>query len=127
MQGQEWQDAVSVLIVDDTPENLLLLEALLHGLDVNVAQARSGAEALREAQTREFALILLDVRMPDMDGIQTAARIREPSPSAQMPIIFLTAYDPRRAEILKGYQGRRSRFPIQTLGVTHASTHLQTP
>jgi CheY-like chemotaxis protein len=94
MQGQEGQDAVSILIVDDTPENLQLLEALLRGLDVNVVQARSGAEALREAQAREFALILLDVRMPGMDGIKTAALIREDSRSAQTPIIFLTAYDP---------------------------------
>jgi signal transduction histidine kinase len=94
---------VSVLLVDDRPPNLLSLEAALEGLGVAVAQARSGDEALRHLLTRDFAVVLLDVEMPGMDGYETAALMRSRERSRHTPIIFLTALDANPAAVFKGY------------------------
>jgi len=85
-------EKVDILIVDDLPEKLLVLETVLQSLGQNLVLARSGAEALREILKREFAVILLDVNMPDIDGIETASLIRRYKKSAYTPIIFITAY-----------------------------------
>ncbi len=82
---------VSILIVDDRPEKLLALEAVLEELNQNIVRAYSGREALRHVLNQEFAVILLDVNMPDMDGFETATLIRQRRNSAHVPIIFLTA------------------------------------
>src|SRR5689334_2801819 len=82
---------VSILIVDDRPEQLLALEAVLEDLGQNIVRAYSGREALRHVLNQEFAVILLDVNMPDMDGFETAALIRQRKLSEQVPIIFITA------------------------------------
>jgi signal transduction histidine kinase/DNA-binding response OmpR family regulator len=82
---------VSILIVDDRPEKLLALEAVLEDLGENIVRAYSGREALRQVLTQEFAVILLDVNMPDMDGFETAALIRQRKSSEHVPIIFITA------------------------------------
>jgi signal transduction histidine kinase/DNA-binding response OmpR family regulator len=82
---------VNILLVDDKPEKLLSLEAVLEDLDQNVIRAQSGREALRQILSREFAVILLDINMPDMDGFETAQLIRQRRQSAHVPIIFLTA------------------------------------
>jgi signal transduction histidine kinase/DNA-binding response OmpR family regulator len=79
-----------ILLVDDRPENLLALEALLGPLGHDLVRARSGAEALDALGGDEFALILLDIRMPGMDGLETAARLRGLS-AGRTPIIFVTA------------------------------------
>ncbi|HEY2154520.1 MAG TPA: response regulator, partial [Isosphaeraceae bacterium] len=89
MQNDE---KVNILVVDDLPEKLLVIETILEGLGENVVKARSGREALRHLLDREFAVILLDVNMPDMDGLETAAMIRHRRQTADTPIIFITAF-----------------------------------
>src|SRR5262244_3876124 len=81
----------SILIVDDHPENLLALEGTLSFLEENIVKANSGRESLRLLLDQDFAVILLDVHMPDMDGFETAAMIRSREKSQSIPIIFLTA------------------------------------
>jgi PAS domain S-box-containing protein len=83
----------AVLLVDDEPANLLALEALLEPLGATLVRAASGEQAVREAAETEFAAILLDVRMPCMDGLAAATLIRAQSRSANTPIIFVTASD----------------------------------
>jgi len=81
-----------ILLVDDSAENLISIEAALEGLGQEVVTARSGKEALRHLLDSDFALILLDVKMPEMDGFQTAELIRARKRSLHTPILFLTAY-----------------------------------
>ncbi len=85
-------DRSDILIVDDLPDKLLAFGALLEDLGQNLVYAHSGAEALRQVLQREFAVILLDVNMPDIDGFETATLIRGHRRSAHTPIIFITAY-----------------------------------
>src|SRR5437588_7920841 len=86
------EDKVNILIVDDLPEKLLAMQVMLEELGENLVTARSGREALRCLLEQDFAVILLDVNMPDMDGFETASLIRQRKKSAHTPIIFLTAY-----------------------------------
>jgi len=81
----------NILIVDDKPENILAIEAILDGLDQRIMRAYSGREALRHLLNDDFAVILMDVNMPDMDGLEAAALIRSRQSSQHIPIIFLTA------------------------------------
>ncbi|WP_284617968.1 hybrid sensor histidine kinase/response regulator [Aquabacterium humicola] len=85
-------EKANILIVDDLPEKLLVFRTVLEELQQNLVFVRSGAEALREVLQREFAVILLDVNMPDIDGFETATLIRRYKRSAHTPIIFITAY-----------------------------------
>ena len=85
-------DKANILIVDDLPEKLLVFGTVLEDLGQNLVFVRSGSEALREVLQREFAVILLDVNMPDIDGLETASLIRQYKRSAHTPIIFTTAY-----------------------------------
>jgi signal transduction histidine kinase len=96
-------DRVNILLVDDQPANLLALEAMLQGLGQNLVKAESGREALKWLLTHDFAVILLDVKMPDMDGFETAAMIRQRDKSRYTPIIFLTAADKTHTEAVRGY------------------------
>jgi CheY-like chemotaxis protein len=89
---------MDVLLVDDEPKNLFALCALLEDLGARIHCARSGEEALREVLKREFAAIVLDVRMPGIDGFETAAAIRSLERSRRVPIIFLSAQADRRAD-----------------------------
>src|SRR5690242_8610001 len=86
------EEKASILVVDDLPEKLLVFESILEELGQNLVMVRSGSEALREILAREFAVILLDVNMPDIDGLETAKLIRQYKKSAHTPIIFVTAY-----------------------------------
>src|SRR5947207_12669171 len=88
--GQEPDPAI--LVVDDSSANLLAIEAALRDLGGEVVQARSGDEALRLLLERDFALILLDVKMPSLSGFETARLIRERKRSRHTPIIFITAH-----------------------------------
>jgi signal transduction histidine kinase len=94
---------VNVLMVDDQPENLIALEAMLASPDRNLIKARSGREALKHLLTYDFALIILDVVMPEIDGFQTAQLVRERASTRQVPIIFLTAGDRSEALAFRGY------------------------
>ncbi len=86
------QDRVKILLVDDSAENLISLEAALDGLGQELVLAQSGMEALRHLLDDDFAAILLDVKMPELDGFQTAELIRSRKRSRHTPILFLTAY-----------------------------------
>src|SRR6266545_701870 len=83
---------VRILLVDDRPANLTALEAVLEDLSQDIVKATSGKEALRWLLKHDFAVILLDVRMPEMDGFETAALIRQRERSRHTPILFLTAH-----------------------------------
>jgi PAS domain S-box-containing protein len=96
-------DKVNILLVDDHVENLVALEALLTGLGQNLVRAESGVDALRLLLHNEFALIILDVDMPIMNGFETAALIREREKSRRTPIIFLTAINKAEQHMFKGY------------------------
>jgi signal transduction histidine kinase/DNA-binding response OmpR family regulator len=85
-------DKINILVVDDLPEKLLVLQSILEELGQSVITARSGEEALRKVLEHDFAVILLDVNMPGMDGLETAALIRGRKKSAHTPIIFITAF-----------------------------------
>jgi signal transduction histidine kinase len=87
-----FEEKCDILIVDDLQEKLLVFKTILEELGQNLVMVRSGSEALREVLHREFAVILLDVNMPDIDGLETARLIRQYKKSAHTPIIFITAY-----------------------------------
>lgn len=94
---------VNILLVDDRPENLLAMSELLDDPSFRAITAESGREALRLLLETEFAVILLDVQMPDMDGFETAACIRQREQSRHTPIIFVTAVGKEDASVEKGY------------------------
>jgi two-component system, sensor histidine kinase len=93
-----------ILIVDDNPANIIAVEAALTDLDLSVVRAHSGSDALRVLLERDVALVLLDVKMPTMDGLETARLIRERKRTRYTPIIFMTAYGRSDQEILAAYQ-----------------------
>ena len=97
------EPSVKLLLVDDHPENLLALEALLEGPGHEIVLARSGQEALRCLLQNDFAVIILDVMMPGMDGFETAALIRQRERSRHTPIIFLTALGRTEEALFRGY------------------------
>src|SRR5947207_8563982 len=93
----------NILIVDDQIENLVALEAVLEPLGQNLVRASSGEEALSRLLREDFALILLDVQRPDLDGFQTATFIKEREKTRHIPIIFLTALSKELHHIFRGY------------------------
>jgi CheY-like chemotaxis protein len=93
-----------VLLVDDRPENLLALEAVLEPLDLDLVSVRSGEDALRRLLVDEFAVIILDVQMPVLDGFETARLIKGRERTRHVPIIFLTAISGAVEHHLMGYQ-----------------------
>lgn len=100
---QDESEKINILMVDDSPTNLLALETILEGPDRNLVRATSGDEALRYLLNDEVAVILLDVYMPGIDGLETAALIRGREKSRDIPIIFLTADSTGNRHIAKGY------------------------
>ena len=96
------REPVNILVVDDRPAKLIAMEALLADLGENVVCVASGADALRQLPERDFAVILLDVNMPDMDGFETAALIRQRPRWQHVPIIFMTAASDD-THVLRGY------------------------
>jgi len=99
----EPEQKVNILLVDDQPKNLLALEAILDSLGQNLVKAYSGEQALKCVLNQDFAVILLDVQMPGMDGLETAKLIRERERSQHTPIIFLTAFSTSVSQMFKGY------------------------
>jgi len=96
-------DKAKILLVDDREENLVALEAILSSLDQDLVRARSGEEALKALLTDEYAVILLDVVMPGMDGFETARDIKRRKKTRDVPIIFLTAADGDPDYAFRGY------------------------
>jgi CheY-like chemotaxis protein len=95
---------VAVLLVDDQPNNLLALEAILGDMGLDLVRARSGEEALMRVLDLDFAVILMDVQMPGMDGFETAERIKSRERTRHVPILFLTAVDYDAHLAFRGYQ-----------------------
>ncbi|MFC4563171.1 two-component system response regulator [Nocardiopsis mangrovi] len=96
----------NILLVDDRDENLTALEAILTSLDQNLVRADSGEAALKALLEDEFAVILLDVVMPGMDGFETAAHIKQREKTKDVPIIFLTGAGIDRHQVFRGYASR---------------------
>ncbi|WP_018657012.1 response regulator [Actinomadura flavalba] len=96
-------DKARILLVDDREENLIALEAILSSLDQDLVRARSGEEALKALLTDEYAVILLDVVMPGMDGFETARDIKRRRKTRDLPIIFLTAVNSDPDYAFRGY------------------------
>jgi signal transduction histidine kinase len=103
-QPAETASKAKILLVDDEPKSLYALQELLSTLDENLMVAQSGEEALRLALKNDFAVILLDVRMPGIDGFETAQMIRSRERSRLTPIIFLTAAADEMNSMFRGYE-----------------------
>ena len=99
----ESEERAPILLVDDNPANLIALEAVLRTLGQPLVQAQSGEHALRRVMGQEFAVILLDVSMPEMDGFETAALLRQHPRAEHTPIIFVTAINNDQADLARGY------------------------
>lgn len=111
--GPERTGPVSVLLVDDRVENLLALEAVLAPLGYDLVRATSGEQALKALLVEEFALILLDVQMPRMDGFETAAHIKRRARTRHVPIIFLTAASHGPHHAFRGYAAGASDYMVK--------------
>ena len=96
-------ERVNILLVDDQPNNLLALESILADTGQNLVMAGSGSDALRHLLQTDFAVVLLDVQMPDLDGFETADLIRSRERSRDTPIIFLTALTRSDTHDFRGY------------------------
>src|SRR6188768_2672140 len=96
-------DRPAVLAVDDVQANLVAVQASLDDMDCDVVLARSGDDALRQLLRREFAVVLLDVQMPEMDGYEVAYHVRRNLSTRDVPIIFLTAANNSEGMVLRGY------------------------
>ncbi len=96
-------DKAGILIVDDMEENLIALEAVLGPLDQHITRAHSGEEALKAMLRQDFAVVLLDVLMPGMDGFETAANIKRLDQTKDVPIILLTGNDASSDYAYRGY------------------------
>lgn len=98
------KELIDILIVDDRPENLMVLESILENPEYNIVKANSGNEALGLMLEYDFALVLLDVQMPEMDGFETAELMRGSEKTKHIPIIFVTAISKEQKCIFKGYE-----------------------
>ncbi|WP_338696372.1 response regulator [Streptomyces sp. Q6] len=96
-------DRASILLVDDMEDNLVALEAVLGSLNEPLVRARSGEEAMKALLRRRFAVVLLDIRMPGMDGFETATNIKRLDQTKDVPIIFLTGTDADAGYAFRGY------------------------
>lgn len=100
----EYKEQFNILIVDDREENLLTLESILENPELNIVKARSGNEALGLMLEYSFAMVLMDVQMPEMDGFETAELMRSNERTRNIPIIFVTAISKQRQHVFKGYE-----------------------
>lgn len=97
-------EKVDILIVDDIKENHLVMESVLNDEDINIVKALSGEEALTLCMSHSFAVILMDVQMPGMDGFETADILRSIEKTKNIPIIFVTAISKEKKSISRGYE-----------------------
>lgn len=98
------EDKINILLVDHRQENLITMAAILRHPDYRLVSVESGAEALKQLLDQDFALIILDVQMPEMDGLETATLIKKQERSKHTPIIFVSAQLPDSSILLKGYR-----------------------
>ncbi|HYF20000.1 MAG TPA: response regulator [Ramlibacter sp.] len=103
LDGEAPASVVNILIVDDEPKNLAVLETVLDDPGYRLVRATSGEEALLQLVAEEFAVLVLDVRMPGMSGFEVAHMVKERKKTARTPIIFLTAYYNEDQHVLEGY------------------------
>ncbi|MEV8539084.1 response regulator [Streptomyces sp. NPDC051572] len=96
-------ESAGILLVDDMEDNLVALEAVLGSLNEPLVRARSGEEAMKALLRQRFAVVLLDIRMPGMDGFETAANIKRLDQTKDVPIIFLTGTDSDAGYAFRGY------------------------
>lgn len=114
-------DRPSILVVDDDPKNLLAFRTILGSLNLNVHCVDSGAEALRCLLDREYAMVILDVRMPEMDGFEVAELMAQREQSMRTPILFLSAYEADSEQI----QRARRLNPVDYLVKPISSERLR--
>src|ERR1044071_9526191 len=105
------EQPIHILVVDDEPKNLTVLETILDDPDYRLVRAESAEQALLALVAEEFALLILDIRMPGMTGIELAKLVKERKKTARVPIIFLTAYNSEAQHILEEY----ARGPVNYL------------
>ena len=105
----------SILLVDDHPPNLMALEAILEPTGARLLRASSGAEAVQIAAKEDLAIALLDLQMPELDGLETAALIKKTERGRSVPIMILTAREPTRAEVARGYASGAVDFLFKPL------------
>jgi two-component system, NtrC family, sensor kinase len=108
----------AVLLVDDVEANLVALEAVLSGLDCELVRAPSGNEALRQLLRREFAVMLLDVQMPEMDGYEVARHAHGNPSTRNVPILFLTATNNSQNNVARGYDSGAVDFLFKPIDST---------
>ncbi len=104
MAKKKDREKVNILLVDDRKENLIALEALLENPDLRIIKAESGNQALGLMLEFDFALVLLDVQMPEMDGFEVAELMRKKEKTRQIPIVFITAINKEEKYVFKGYE-----------------------
>ena len=112
-------EPIHILLVDDKPANLLALESLLESPDVITIKAATGNEALGILLEYDFALVLMDVQMPDMDGFETAELMRSNERTRNIPIIFVTAISKEKQHIFKGYESGAVDYLFKPLSLIH--------
>ncbi len=95
---------IDILVVDDERINLKLIEGILRGYDLNLVMASDGYEALQKVEKHDFAVALLDVMMPGMDGFELAERLRDNEKSRGVPIIFIMAISKEQRHVFRGYE-----------------------
>src|SRR5258705_13571923 len=108
--GTESRPVRSILIVDDTVANLLAYSAILKQLGCRIVVAGNGEDALALAEREEFALVVMDVRMPGMDGFETAERLRKLKRMRDVPMLFLSAYPPPPLHVFAHFVGGNVGF-----------------
>jgi signal transduction histidine kinase/DNA-binding response OmpR family regulator len=99
----EVEEPISILLVDDEPKNLTVLESVLNNPNYRLVRAESADQALMALIVEEFALMVLDIQMPDMNGFELAQMIKQRKRTASLPIIFLTAYYSEENHVVEGY------------------------
>jgi response regulator RpfG family c-di-GMP phosphodiesterase len=104
MAKKKEREKVNLLLVDDRKENLIAMEALLESPDLRIIKAESGNQALGLMLEFDFALVLLDVQMPEMDGFEVAELMRKKEKTRHIPIIFITAINKEEKYVFKGYE-----------------------
>jgi signal transduction histidine kinase len=103
IEDEESYPSASVLVVDDQPANLIAMRAVLRSLGHEIVTVSSGAEALRAVAAKEFAVILMDVHMPILDGFETVTRLRREHPTIQTPVLFISAVYDQTPHVQRGY------------------------